>query len=96
VPVFAGLWQDWERDGTRLTTCAIVSTDAGPDMARLHHREPVTLAPGDWPLWLGEAGHGAAVLMRPRPEGFWAMHRVGPEVNSNRASGPGLVAPLAA
>lgn len=94
---FAGLWQDWTGpDGTTIPTCAIVSTEAGPDMARLHHREPVTLAPKDWPLWLGEAGHGAAPLMRPRAAGFYAMHRVDPAVNSNRAQGAQLIAPLAA
>jgi putative SOS response-associated peptidase YedK len=92
----AGIWQDWERDGQALSTCAIVSTEAGPDMARLHHREPVTLAPADWPLWLGEAGSGAAALMRPRGPGHFVMHRVDPRVNSNRAEGPDLIAPLAA
>ena len=92
---FAGIWQDWGPTEARVTTCAIVSTEAGPDMARLHHREPVTVAPADWPLWLGEAGHGAAVLMRPRPAGFYAMHRVGVAVNSNRATGAGLVEAVA-
>jgi putative SOS response-associated peptidase YedK len=94
---FAGLWQDWSApDGTTIPTCAIVSTEAGPDMARLHHREPVTLAPQDWPLWLGEAGHGAATLMVPQPEGTFAMHRVDPRVNSNRAEGAELILPVAA
>lgn len=97
VPMaLAGIWQDWEQDGQSLTTCAIVSTEAGPDMARLHHREPVSLAPADWPLWLGEAGHGAALLMQPQPAGFFQMHRVDARVNSNRAEGGDLIAPLVA
>lgn len=89
---FAGLWQRW-RD---LDTVAIVSTDAGPGMRGLHHREAVILEPADWPLWLGEAGHGAAVLMRASVEGVMQCHRVDPAVNSNRAEGPGLILPLAA
>ena len=93
---FAGLWQDWEGGGQSLTTCAIVSTDAGPDMDRLHHREPVTVNPAGWPLWLGEAGHGAAQLMVPQPQGTFAMHRVDPAVNSSRAAGPDLIRPIAA
>lgn len=88
----AGLWQLW---GDQVT-CAVVSTEAGPGMAGIHDREPVILDPADWPLWLGEAGHGAARLMRPTPPGVLRMHRVGVEVNSNRASGPQLIAPLAA
>ncbi|HMO73621.1 MAG TPA: SOS response-associated peptidase [Paracoccaceae bacterium] len=93
----AGLWQRWERDGQAIDTCAIVSTDAGPGMAGLHHREAVVLEPADWPLWLGEAGHGAAVLMRAAAPGALAPPwRVDPRVNSNRAEGPDLILPLAA
>jgi putative SOS response-associated peptidase YedK len=54
----------------------------------------VILSPEDWALWLGEAGHGAAVLMRAAPEDALVWHRVAPVVNSNRASGAGLIAPL--
>ena len=87
----AGLWQRWGEGDT----CAIISTGAGPGMAGLHHREPVILEAADWPLWLGEAGHGAAVLMRASAE-VMACHRVDRAVNSNRAQGPQLIAPLAA
>ncbi|MFD1341366.1 SOS response-associated peptidase [Litorisediminicola beolgyonensis] len=92
---FAGLWQDWEREGERLRTCAIVTCAANSEMAAIHHRMPVILDAADWPLWLGEAGHGAATLMAPAEEGHLAMHRVSREVNSNRASGPELIEPLA-
>jgi putative SOS response-associated peptidase YedK len=93
--VFAGIWQEWERNGMQVTACAIVTTEAGPGLAAIHHREPVTLEPDNWPLWLGEAGHGAARLMRAAGAGVLQSHRVGTEVNSNRADGPGLCLPLA-
>lgn len=89
---FAGLWQRWGD----IDTVAIVSTDAGPGMSGLHHREAVVLEAGDWPLWLGEAGHGAAVLMKASAEGVLQCHRVDPAVNSNRAEGAGLILPVAA
>jgi putative SOS response-associated peptidase YedK len=88
---FAALWQTW---GVR-DTLAVVTTAAGPDMAHIHDREPVILEAADWPLWLGEAGHGAAVLMRASA-GVIQCHRVGPSVNSNRASGPQLIVPFPA
>ncbi|WP_341214009.1 SOS response-associated peptidase [uncultured Limimaricola sp.] len=90
---FAGLWQDWERDGEGFTTCAVVTTGAAGVMRDIHTRMPVILEPADWPLWLGEAGHGAAVLMQPNPE-VLAFHRVDPAVNSNRAHGPELIEPI--
>jgi putative SOS response-associated peptidase YedK len=89
----AGLWQRWQD----IDTVAIVSTEAGPGMAGLHHREPVVLERADWPLWLGEAGHGAAVLMTATATGVMnPPHRVGVAVNSNRAAGPELILPVAA
>ena len=87
----AALWQRWQD----MDTVAIVSTDAGTGMAGLHHREPVILEPDAWPLWLGEGGHGAAVLMTATAQGVMrAPHRVDQAVNSNRAKGEQLVAPI--
>jgi putative SOS response-associated peptidase YedK len=89
----AGVWQRWGD----IDTVAVVSTEAGPGMAGIHHREPVILENADWPLWLGEAGHGAAVLMKASAAGVLTRpFRVGVAVNSNRASGPQLIEPVAA
>lgn len=89
--VFAGIWQDWEHGGERLSSCAMVTTEATGRMADIHHRIPVILQPEDWGKWLGEEGHGAALLMKPAPDQSLRFHRVGKAVNSNRASGPELI-----
>ncbi|MFY0690703.1 MAG: SOS response-associated peptidase [Paracoccaceae bacterium] len=89
--VFAGIWQSWDKGPDPMVTCAIVTTPASPKMRQIHHRQPVTLAPQDWALWLGEQGKGAARLMDPAPEDELDFHRVDPAVNSNRASGPQLI-----
>jgi putative SOS response-associated peptidase YedK len=89
---FGAIWQDWGGDDAR-ATCAIATTAASEDLGDIHNRMPLILAPDDWPLWLGEAGHGAARLMRPAPAGTLEFHRVGTQVNSNRASGPDLIEP---
>ena len=93
--VMAAVWQDWtspEEDVLR--SCALVTTAANDQMSTIHHRMPVILEAKDWPLWLGEAGHGAAPLMTAAPEGALQFHRVSRAVNSNRASGPELIEPL--
>lgn len=90
---FAGIWQTWGEAAPR-PTCAIVTTAANRTLAEIHHRMPLILEPGDWPLWLGEAGKGAARLMQPGSEDVLHHHRVDPAVNSNRASGPQLIEPL--
>ncbi|MBT9386506.1 SOS response-associated peptidase [Pseudooceanicola sp. CBS1P-1] len=92
--VMAGIWQDWEGEGRRIATCAIVTTQANAVLEPIHHRMPVILEAADWGKWLGEEGHGAARLMKPAPPGVIAAYRVGTAVNYNRAQGPALMAPL--
>lgn len=92
---FAGVWQDWGREDPQ-PTCAIVTTAANRTLSAIHHRMPLIIEPGDWPLWLGEASTGAARLMQPGGEEVLRFHRVGTEVNSNRASGVQLIAPIEA
>ncbi len=92
---FAGIWQEWGPVDARVATCAIVTTGANDTMSRIHHRMPVIVDPQDWALWLGEAGHGAANLMAAASEDLLHFHQVDRAVNSNRASGEALIAPLA-
>lgn len=92
---FAAVWQDWkDPKGDNMATCAIVTTGANRPMQAIHHRMPVILGPEDWPLWLGEAGKGAATLMKAAPDDLLAWHRVDRAVNSNRASGEELIEPF--
>ncbi|MEM7731379.1 MAG: SOS response-associated peptidase [Pseudomonadota bacterium] len=91
---FAGIWQSWGKEDTQMQTCAIVTTSANKTMSAIHHRMPVILGEKDWSLWLGEAGHGAAKLMRAAPDDMLTFWRVDRAVNSNRASGAALVDPL--
>ena len=90
---FAGVWREWDGEKDPVRTCAIVTTGAAGPMADIHSRMPVILEKEDWGLWLGEAGHGAARLMRANPDAL-AFHRVDPAVNSNRARGPALIEPI--
>lgn len=90
----AGIWQDWEPGDEAHVTCAVVTTSANAPMSGVHHRMPVILEQDDWPLWLGEEGTGAAVLMRSAGDDVLDLYRVDRKVNSNRASGPELIEPI--
>lgn len=91
---FAGIWQAWDKGDDPLTTCAIITTAANQTMGQIHHRMPVILSEADWPLWLGEAGKGAARLMTAPSDDLLEFYRVDPKVNSNRAHGEDLITPL--
>jgi putative SOS response-associated peptidase YedK len=90
----AGVWQKWGPEDARQTTCAIVTTGANETISQVHHRMPVVIDEEDWGLWLGEEGRGAATLMRAADEDLLRFHQVDRAVNSNRAAGEGLIAPL--
>lgn len=91
---FGGLWQRWEGEGRQIDSCAIITTPANATLRPIHDRMPLILEPADWALWLGEAGHGAARLMRPAPDDALIAWRVGSAVNSSRAQGEALIRPL--
>jgi putative SOS response-associated peptidase YedK len=82
---FAGLVETWVGpNGEELDTVAIVTAAASPDLAVLHHRVPVTIAPADFERWLGgfpdDATEAMALLVAPR-EGEFAWHEVSTRVN---------------
>lgn len=92
--LFAGIWQAWGKGDQPVSACAIVTTAANSSMTKIHHRMPVILKGDSVPLWLGEQGKGAARLMQPADNSILQFHRVDRAVNSNRASGAGLIEPI--
>ncbi|PRY02044.1 SOS response-associated peptidase [Allonocardiopsis opalescens] len=99
----AGLYELW-RDPVRpdgdpdawWRTCAIITTEANPEIRGIHHRMPMPVAPSVWDRWLDPAltdTDEVLGLLRPPPEGSLAAHRVGDAVNSVRNNDPSLLRP---
>ncbi|HEU0129519.1 MAG TPA: SOS response-associated peptidase [Mycobacteriales bacterium] len=96
---FAGLYEVWRDPATEelVRTCTVVTTSACPELAYLHERMPVVLAPGAWDAWLDPAYDDVASLagLLVPCDGFGA-HPVSVAVNSVRNNGPQLTEPLPA
>ncbi|MBU6371357.1 MAG: SOS response-associated peptidase [Alphaproteobacteria bacterium] len=95
---FAGLWERWRgAEGGAVETAAILTTAANGDVAHLHDRMPVMLAPEDVDLWLDPAAPRAALdlLLRAPPEALLEAYPVSRAVNSPANDAPGLIAPAA-
>lgn len=94
---FAGVWETAsDPDGGEIDTAAILTTEAGPDLRALHHREPVVIAPEHYALWLEADERDAmtlADLTLAPPAGTWTHHEVAADVNSVRNDGPHLIEP---
>ena len=95
---FAGLSETWiGPNGEEMDTVAIVTAAATPQMAILHHRVPVTIAPGDFDRWLDGSlsdSEDAATLLVPPPDGELVWHEVSTAVNRVANDRPQLILPL--
>ena len=80
---FAGLWESWERDGQKIRSCTIITTEANELVADIHHRMPVILPPEDYSAWLdAESGEDELLsLLAPYPSGQMEAYPVSTHVN---------------
>jgi len=82
---FAALAETWiGPNGEEIDSVAIVTAPASSDLAALHHRVPVTIAPLDFERWLDCRANGAEEVMpllRGPGEGEFAWHEVSTRVN---------------
>ncbi|MEO0406135.1 MAG: SOS response-associated peptidase [Cyanobacteria bacterium P01_A01_bin.135] len=95
---FAGLWETWQDpDNQPLQSCTLLTGPANDDVASVHHRMPIILAPEAYDLWL-DAETPVPALQKFLSE-YQAQpllaHPVSTAVNSPRQDSPELTAPLA-
>ena len=95
---FAGLAETWVGpNGEEVDTVAIVTAPATPDLAVLHHRVPVTIAPDAFEPWLdcsSDSAEGVMALLRGPEEGEFAWHEVSTRVNHVANDDAQLVLPI--
>ncbi len=91
APSGAGWHGDW------LLSCTVITTDANASVAPVHERMPVILQQADWSSWLSREQldpRELDAMLKPAPEDFLKSYAVSTAVNSGRADGPELMAPL--
>lgn len=96
----AGLAETWiGPNGEELDTVAIVTAPASADLAVLHHRVPVTIAPADFERWLdcrAEDTEAAMALLVAPHEGEFTWHEVSTRVNRAANDEAQLILPITA
>jgi putative SOS response-associated peptidase YedK len=91
---FAGIWERWSRpEEEPRHTFAILTTEANADVAALHDRMPVIVAPEHRGAWLDRSvdGETAIALVRVQREGELASYPVSTRVNRVANDGRELV-----
>jgi putative SOS response-associated peptidase YedK len=96
----AALAETWiGPNGEELDTVAIVTAAASADLAGLHSRVPVTIAPGDFDRWLdcrADDAEAAMALLTAPQEGEFAWHEVSTRVNHVANDDAQLILPMTA
>jgi putative SOS response-associated peptidase YedK len=96
----AALAETWiGPNGEELDTVAIVTAPASADLAVLHHRVPVTIAPGDFDSWLdcrADETEAAMALLTAPEEGEFVWHEISTRVNRVANDDAQLILPITA
>ena len=74
---FAGIWEHWMGpDGSELESAAIITTEPNREMATIHTRMPLIIAPENFAPWLdvvNNDGDDIADMLKPAPDGTLVM-----------------------
>ena len=93
----AGLYDVWTNAvGEKVTTCAIITTEANESMKPIHHRMPVILEAKDYDLWLDVetvAGGNLQTILKPCDPGLLQTRQVSLLVNNPRNNSPECIVP---
>lgn len=95
---FAALWERWRGPDGPIESCALLTTDAPPSLAAIHHRVPVILPPETWARWLDPETPQPELqaLLAPPPDGVLAAQAISTRVNAVANDGPELWEPATA
>jgi len=93
----AGLWESWQpKDGPKLETFTVLTTDPNEVMEPIHNRMPVILEPKDYCRWLeaGDPNQPPIDLLRPFPAGQMRSWAVSERVGNVRNNDAELLEPV--
>lgn len=69
-----GIWEHWMgADGSEIETALIITTTPNREVSEIHDRMPVIIAPQDYETWLKADVKDAVKLIRPSPDGSFAL-----------------------
>ncbi|MBS4174548.1 SOS response-associated peptidase [Bacillus sp. FJAT-49736] len=89
---FAGLWDRWEKNGEKLQTCTIITTEANKLMKPIHDRMPVILTKETENRWLDRTiGNSITDVLKPYDYQYMEAYPVSSLVNSPKNEGEELI-----
>lgn len=92
---FAGIWAKWKnQDNALIYSFSIITTTPQPEIAHLHHRMPVILAPSQYALWIdNQTSQKDLAYLLQAYQGKLKYYTVSTRVNSVANNTPNLIEP---
>ena len=91
----ASLWSTWrDGEGSELTTCVALTTEANDRVSRVHNRMPVLLTKDGVAQWLSDDVVAPLHLANGIPDDAVEYLAVSTDVNNARNHGPQLLEPI--
>ncbi|MES9860178.1 MAG: SOS response-associated peptidase [Candidatus Thiodiazotropha sp. LLP2] len=96
-PLFAlaGLYEHWrDKSGKQIDSCTIIVGEANKDVAPVHDRMPIILAPEDFNCWLDpeiKTKEILSPLLKAWPDGAIEHYPVSQELNNPKNNNAGLL-----
>ena len=95
IASFAALWERWDGGDGIVESFTIITTEASPELAPVHARQPAIVDPRHFSDWLAPDAQGDVLLeiaRRPHP-GPYRIKPVSGSVNNVRNDGPEVLRP---
>lgn len=93
---FAAVWERWSKNGQRIESCSIITTDANELVAAIHDRMPVIVPREAYELWLSPDTQERELLqslLRPYRASDMVAFPVSERVNSPACNDPECIRP---
>jgi|SRR6185436_506812 len=93
---FAGIWDEWQKDGVSIASCAIITTKPNQLLTTIHDRMPVMLSEEAQDAWLRADARPKELmsLLVPYPAAAMKSYPVSQRVNHAQAEDAELVEPI--
>lgn len=88
---FAGIWDEWQGEGSSIASCAIITTMANALLSPIHDRMPVILRSEAHDTWLNGESESVRNLLTPFPASEMTSHAVSYDVNHPKIDDEHLV-----
>ncbi len=92
---FAGLWDIWEKEGKRIVSCSIITTEPCKLIKEIHDRMPVIMSKEKEMEWLSDISVNKAMeLLKPYNDEHLKCYEISLKINNPSNNSSDIISPV--